>query len=134
MYHMHCGINPIQLYDDHGIAAYDLSGGSQSPWQSYYYIKEACKKQSPKLLIFDTYMVGAYQEVDHYQDYQTVANLLNFPISMNKFYAVMESYADSRLNILLWFPKIPSVLLLIRRFLYRRYPNQYTYQQNLCAF
>ena len=103
--HMYCGINPVQLYREYGIAAYDMAVGSQAPWQSYYYIKEVCKTQHPKMIIFDTYMVGSVQDVEeHYQDYQTVANILNTSFSKNKIEAVMASKADSKVNILLRFP------------------------------
>jgi len=103
--HVFSGINPKQMFDDKGIAAYDLAIGSQAPWQSYYYIREACRFQKPKLIVFDTYMVGAANS-DSYQDYQTVNNLLDCPLSLNKICAVMASRADSKLNILLRFPYI----------------------------
>ncbi|WP_022768246.1 hypothetical protein [Butyrivibrio sp. NC2007] len=103
--HVFSGINPKQMFDDKGIAAYDLAIGSQAPWQSYYYIREACRFQKPKLIVFDTYMVGA-SNADSYQDYQTVNNLLDCPLSLNKISAVLASKADSKLNILLRFPYI----------------------------
>lgn len=102
--HMYCGINPIQLYEDRGIAAYDIAIGSQAPWQSYYYLREACRTQEPKLIIFDTYMVGMVQDLNHYEDYQTVANLLCFPISWNKLRAIVVSDADNKLDLFLGFP------------------------------
>ena len=34
--HVYCGINPVQLYNDYGIAAYDLAAGSQAVWYSYF--------------------------------------------------------------------------------------------------
>ncbi|WP_185752399.1 hypothetical protein [Butyrivibrio sp. AE2032] len=98
------GFNPIQMYEDEGIAAYVITYGSQAPWQSYYYIKEACKVQNPKLIIFDTYMLGAIQNEDTYEINQPVINMLNCPLSINKIKTVMVSRADSRLDLLLVFP------------------------------
>ncbi len=103
--HVFAGINPLQMYRERGIAGYDISIGSQAPWQSYYYIKEVCQKQSPKIIVFDTYMVGVLKEND-YQDYQTVNNLLNCPFSINKIEAVLASKADSKLSIIMRFPYI----------------------------
>lgn len=103
--HVFTGINPVQMYRDKGIAAYDIAIGSQAPWQSYYYIKEICKKQNPQIIVFDTYMVGNQNE-DGYQDYQTVNNLLNCPFSIDKVEAVLVSKADSRLSIIMRFPYI----------------------------
>ena len=102
--HLYMGINPLQMYEDKGIAAYDLAIMSQAPWQSYYYIREACRSQRPRLILFDVYMVGAKQDVDGYQDYQTAANLVDFPFGINKMKAVFASSADSKMNILLGFP------------------------------
>lgn len=101
--HVFSGINPTQMYNEKGIAAYDIAIGSQAPWQSYYYIKEICKTQNPKVIVFDTYMLGT-QDEDGYKDYQTVSNLLNCRLSMNKILAVLDSKADSKLSILLRFP------------------------------
>ncbi len=102
--HVYCGINPIQMYEDMGIVAYDIAEGSQAPWQSYYYIKEVCKTQKPKIIIYDTYMMGTVQSDDGYQDYQTVNNLLNGPIAFNKISAVCASKASSKIDIILNFP------------------------------
>lgn len=103
--HMFCGLNPIQMYKDHGYAAYIVGCGSQAPWQSYYYIKESCKYQNPKIVIIDVYMMGTRNETE-YEDYQTVANLLDEPLSVDKIAAVNASVADSRLEIVLRFPYI----------------------------
>ena len=99
---MQYGINPIQMYKDNGYAAYSVASSSQSPWQSLYYIKEACKTQPPKMVILDTYKMAT----PDYRDYQTVNNLLNAPLSIDKCLAVMESIADSRLSVLFRFPYI----------------------------
>ncbi len=102
--HVYSGINPIQLYLEHGYAAYDLAGGSMAPWQSYYYVLEACKTQNPKIVVMDVYMLGSVQDMGYYQDYQTVSNLLTFPTSINKVKALEASIADSRCSIFLMFP------------------------------
>jgi len=100
---MFCGINPIQMYNDYGYASYIVACGSQAPWQSYCYIKEVDKTQDPSIIILDVYMMGAHNE-DDYEDYQTVNNLLDFPLSLNKIQAVYESTANSKLDIILRFP------------------------------
>lgn len=103
--HMFSGINPIQLYEEYGYSSYILAAGSQAPWQSYYYIKEANKTQNPQLVIFDTYILGTMKPED-FQDYQTVSNLLYFRNSYDKLCAILESKADSKINIFLRFPYV----------------------------
>ena len=103
--HVYCGINPVQMHQDKGIAAYDIAIGSQAPWQSYYFIKEICKTQKPKVIIYDTYMVGSKSD-DGFQDNQTVSNLLDCHMSLDLIKAILESDADSKLSILLRYPYI----------------------------
>lgn len=103
--HIGRGINPIQLYRDYGYASYTIWVGSQSPWQSYYYLKEACKTQSPSLVVIDAYKANVTGE-EWYKDSETVNNLLDTPMSVNKISALVESNADSRLDILLRYPYI----------------------------
>lgn len=102
--HMYNGLNPIQMYEEKGIASYIVARGGQAPWQSYYYIKEACKKQNPKILICDTFMFGCVQSDDDYDDSQTVRNMLDCPFSLNKIFTVLDSAAESKLDIILNFP------------------------------
>ena len=47
------GINTNVLWEEHGIAAYDLCSAELPYWASYYYLKEALKFQSPQLLVLD---------------------------------------------------------------------------------
>lgn len=106
--HIEVGLNPIQMFRDYGQATYSVNIGAQTPWQSYYYIKQACRNQSPSLIILDTYMMGIVQEDNDYENYSAVNNLLDTPLSADKIEAVVNSKADSRLDILLRFPYIYS--------------------------
>ncbi len=103
--HMCAGINPVRMYQKNGYATYTIWRGSQAPWQSYYYLKEACDYQKPYVVIMDVYMIGTCDD-NGYEDYQTVRNLLDNPLSINKIDAVMASIANSRLDILLRFPYV----------------------------
>lgn len=51
--HVHCNINPNVLYHEYGIAAYDFSSDTQELGTSYYYLKQAVKMQSPKIVVID---------------------------------------------------------------------------------
>lgn len=44
---------PQEMYDHYGIRAYNLSSAKQSPVISYYWLKEALRYQSPKVLVLD---------------------------------------------------------------------------------
>lgn len=50
-------INPAVLYEEYGIAAYDLCGSAQALWNTYWYLKEALKSQTPKLIVLEAWAV-----------------------------------------------------------------------------
>lgn len=84
--HVFCAINPVQLWDEYGVAAFDLACGSQSPMMSFYYLREALRTQTPKLVVLDTYM--AIYEDEHYDDAQKSIQIMPMPVSEIKYEAV----------------------------------------------
>ena len=48
------GVNTNILWQEYGIASYDLGTAEQTYWVAYYHLVEALKTQSPKLLLLDT--------------------------------------------------------------------------------
>ena len=47
------GVNTNVLWEEYGIAAYNLCGAEQPYWISYHYLKEALKTQRPKAILLD---------------------------------------------------------------------------------
>lgn len=45
--------NTGTLWDDHGMASYICGGSVQPMWNTYYYLKEVLKTQSPKLIVLE---------------------------------------------------------------------------------
>lgn len=60
--HVFYDINPGTLWDEYGLAVYDLGSAYQLPWTSYYSLKEALKSQTPKLVVLEGYMLYYRQE------------------------------------------------------------------------
>ena len=56
-----CNINPVVLWEDYGISSYVLAGSAQPMWNTYYYLKEALKTQTPKLIVLDAFATS-YQQ------------------------------------------------------------------------
>ena len=46
-------VNTNLLWAENGIAAYNLCGAEMPYWVSYYYLQEALKTQSPKVIVLD---------------------------------------------------------------------------------
>lgn len=61
--HIYTDVNPAVLWEEYGIAAYDLSASNQPLWNSYYYMKEAIETQSPKLIVVDLYRATETRDV-----------------------------------------------------------------------
>lgn len=49
----YAGINTNVLWEEYGIAAYDLCSAEQPFWVTYYSLREALKTQKPKLILLD---------------------------------------------------------------------------------
>lgn len=49
----YAGINTNVLWDEYGIAAYDLCSAEQPFWISYYYLLEALRTQKPAVILLD---------------------------------------------------------------------------------
>lgn len=55
--HCYCSIRNAQLWDNYGMAAYSLAISGQDLAASYYWLKEALKTQSPKVVCLEMYGV-----------------------------------------------------------------------------
>lgn len=80
--HIHCDINTAMLWEQHGIAAYDYSAAEQPLWITYYYLKEICKYQKPKLVVLDLYSPARFK--DDYQYKWLNDNLMGVRFSIDK--------------------------------------------------
>ena len=53
------------LWDEYGIASYILAGSLQPMWNTYYYLKEALKTQTPELIVLEGYLTcWKYEYID----------------------------------------------------------------------
>ena len=55
-------IDPYQLYNDFGIAAYDLTCNQQPVLGSYFWLREVLKTQKPKVVAFEVVGIGMRTE------------------------------------------------------------------------
>lgn len=70
--HTYTNINPAVLWDEYGIASYNLAGSNQPLWNTYYYFKEALKYQTPELAVVDVYR--AIETEDYQEEARIVMN------------------------------------------------------------
>lgn len=88
--HAYQGINTAVLWKDYGIAAFNFCGAAQPIWNTYYYLEEALKTQTPKAIILDTYYVHM---TDDYTDESTaIKNTYGLKWSDSKKQAIKASF------------------------------------------
>ena len=57
---VYCDIATGVLWDNYGIAAFDLGGAEAPSWVSYYQLKEALKTQRPKVVCYEVSVAAMY--------------------------------------------------------------------------
>lgn len=77
--HMFANVNPAILWDEYGITAFDLGAGLQPLWNTYFYMDEALKYQTPKVIVVDLF--GAVQTTDYLTPDRTAMNTLGLAYS-----------------------------------------------------
>ena len=101
----HSGINidTATLWNEYGIAAYNLWGGVQPLWNSYHFLVEALKYQRPKVVVLE--ITASSSDYEYSEDQNRLKNIAGMKLSKNKIEAVRASAPeDSRLNLLLGLP------------------------------
>ena len=88
--HAYQGINTAVLWKEFGITAFNFCGAAQPIWNTYYYLEEALKTQTPKAIILDTYYVHM---TDDYTDASTaIKNTYGLKWSDTKINAIKSSF------------------------------------------
>lgn len=101
----HCGVNIDmgELWESYGISGFALWGSEQPSWNSYFYLREALKTQSPKVVAFEVYML-TYQ-FEYQDESRQLVNTGGMRISHNKWEAIKVSAPKERwLNLMLGYP------------------------------
>jgi len=101
----HVGMNVSTeiLWNDAGIAGYKCWGSTQPVWNTYYYLVDCLKYQTPKVIVFDVH--GATFSYDYADYVLQVKNTLGLKMSVNKINAIIASAPEKdRATLLLGFP------------------------------
>ncbi len=94
--HVHCDINPAVLWHDHGIPSYAMTAAEQPTWVTYYYIRELCKSQDPKLIVLDLFAPAAFG--DELKDRWMADNLYGVRFSPNKLEMLYNTCSAGQIN------------------------------------
>ena len=100
--HTYSDINPAVLWDQEGISSYDLAGSLQPLWNTYYYMKESLKYQTPKVMVVE--LVRAIESRDYIEEARTVTNTFGMKFSKEKIENIQVSTPDNLIPYLLGYP------------------------------
>lgn len=105
--HAFVDVNPAMLYEEYGIASYDLCGSMQPMWNTYYWLKEAYEYQQPKLIVLDVYRL--VEEFPYSKESKLVKNTYGMRFSRNKYEAIKVSLEEEdRGDLLMHLLEFPS--------------------------
>lgn len=100
--HAYQGINTAVLWKEFGITAYNLCGAAQPIWNTYYYLEEALKTQTPKVIILDVYTL---HYTDDYTDISfAIKNTYGLKWSDTKTAAIRTSFDTKKYGMQYYFP------------------------------
>ncbi len=94
--HAYQGINTAVLWREYGISAFNFCGAAQPIWNTYYYLEEALKTQTPKAIILDTYYV--YMSDDYTDASTAVKNTYGLKWSETKKEAIKASFNQEKVG------------------------------------
>lgn len=97
--HAYTSFNTEVYWNEYGIPAFCISGPSQPVANSYYYVKEALKTQTPKVILLEaSCIMFPYSNYE----YGNVNNISWMPYSLNRLNALSETVAEAYQNDLEW--------------------------------
>lgn len=92
--HAFQNFNTGVLWNEYGMASYILGGSVQPMWNTYYYLKEALKTQTPELIILEAYMTTFLNEYS--DDSRIIKNNYGLKWSVDKINSLMVSTPRER--------------------------------------
>ncbi len=103
----HAGMNTDAgiLWSEYGISSYMLWGSIQPFWNSYHFLVEALKTQTPKVVLLETY--AATFSFEYSDDARQITNVCGMKWSKNKWEAIKvttpeENWENFAVGLPLW--------------------------------
>lgn len=88
-----CTVDPIVLYEEYGIAAYDFGSSSQPMNLSVLYLREALKTQQPKVVALEINMMTS-DSVSSRGEAGLRWGFTNIPLSVDKLRCIYQSLGE----------------------------------------
>lgn len=88
-----CTVDPLVLYEEYGIAAYDFGSSSQPVNISVLYLKEALKTQRPKVVALEVNMMVS-DSISNRNEAGLRWGFTNIPLSVDKLKCIYQSVGE----------------------------------------
>ncbi len=85
-----CTVNPLVLYEEYGIAAYDFGSSSQPMNISELYLREALKRQKPKVVALEINMMAG-DSINSKNEAALRWGYTDIPLSVDKLQCIYQS-------------------------------------------
>lgn len=80
-----CGVSPAMVYAENGMTAFNVAGPEQTIPISYYYIRQACRTQTPKAVFLE--LSGMF--FTRYEEH-SASNIAFMPMGRERFAAMLN--------------------------------------------
>lgn len=91
--HTFVDMNTGVLWDEFGIPSFVIGGSLQPFWNSYYYIREALKTQTPNLIVLEA--LACDLDYDFSEHGTIINNVSGMHMNMNKLESIRASVSDT---------------------------------------
>ena len=109
----YAGVNTNVLWEEYGIAAYNLCSAEQPYWISYYYLQEALKTQKPKLILLDA--KASVYTPDYCKRGRTILSTYGIRSPITRMQAISACVEDGDfLSFALAFPELHSYYVQLK--------------------
>ncbi|MBQ6020214.1 MAG: hypothetical protein IJL26_08555 [Clostridia bacterium] len=88
--HAFMGVNTASLWKNYGVAAFSLCGPVLPMWNAYYYLVEALKTQSPKVVVLDLFSLT--QDFEYQKEEFAIKNTYGLRFSLTKLQSIKASF------------------------------------------
>lgn len=106
--YVYCGISPLCIWEEQGITGYVFGATRQRAWMSTYYLEEALKYQTPKVVVFEVGAIFDENEASEQNNRKNIDYLRWSPVKLKAIKTICDNTGESKKEYLLPFLRYHS--------------------------
>lgn len=92
----YCGISPLKIWEEQKITGYVFSNPAQKAWMSAYYLEEALKYQTPKVVVYEVGSILDEEDADEGHNRKNIDYLRWSPTKLKAIQTICKSTGESK--------------------------------------